>query len=170
MTRFMARRGALLLSIIALLFQSPGIGQATGTRTIGPFAVITNDKPDGRKDVAVIVSGPGAPFGLAMRCIDATLSVALVPLRDEGLFGIRGRTAAVSVQPAGRAATEMAGRVTEDRALHLAAPAPMLGLVLATQHMAVSVPDATGATAEARFDLRLAERALVDLVGNCPAR
>ncbi|CAN7667812.1 hypothetical protein LJR009_006114 [Bosea sp. LjRoot9] len=158
-----------MLGVVVLLFQSIGAVQATGTRKVGPFVVITNDKLDGRKDVAAIVSGPGAPFGLAIRCIDATLSVALVPLRDEGLFGARGRTAAVSVQPAGRAATEMAGRVTEDRALYLAAPAPMLGLVLATQQMAVSVPDATGAPAEARFDLRLAKRALADLIGNCPA-
>ncbi|MDR6871159.1 hypothetical protein J2Y55_002167 [Bosea sp. BE125] len=166
----MIGRGALLLGVVALLFQSIGAVQATGTRKVGPFTVITNDKPDGRKDVAAIVSGPGAPFGLAIRCIDATLSVALVPLRDEGLFGTSGRTAAVSVQPTGRAPTEMAGRVTEDRAFHLAAPAPMLGLVLATENMAVSVPDAAGAAAEARFDLRLAERALVDLVGNCAAR
>ncbi len=165
----MVGRGALLLGIIALLSQAIGAVQATGTRKVGPFAVITNDKADGRKDVAAIVSGPGAPFGLAIRCIDATLSIALVPLRDEGLFGARGRSAAVSVQPTGRAASEMAGRVTEDRALYLTAPAPMLGLVLATQHMAVSVPDATGAAVEVRFDLRLAERALVDLVANCPA-
>jgi hypothetical protein len=169
MRRSVVKRAALLLGIIAPLFQSVGAAQATGTRTIGPFAVITNDKPDGRKDVAAIVSGPGAPFGLAVRCIDATLSVALVPLKGEGLFGARGRTAAVSIQPAGRAASEMAGRVAEDRALYLAAPAPMLELVLATEHMAVSVPDATGAALEARFDLRLAGRALADLVGNCPA-
>ncbi|SFJ56124.1 hypothetical protein SAMN05216304_109194 [Bosea sp. OK403] len=165
----MVRREALLLGVVVLLSLAIGTVQATGTRKVGPFAVITNDKPDGRKDVAAIVSGPGAPFGLAMRCIDATLSVALVPLKGEGLFGARGRTAAVSVRPTGRAASEMAGRVAEDHALYLAAPAPMLGLVLATQHMSVSVPDATGAAVEARFDLRLAERALVDLVGNCPA-
>jgi hypothetical protein len=165
----MVRREALLLGVVVLLSQAIGTVQATGTRKVGPFAVITNDKPDGRKDVAAIVSGPGAPFGLAMRCIDATLSVALVPLKGEGLFGARGRTAAVSVQPRGRAASEMAGRVAEDRALYLAAPAPMLGLVLATQRMVVSVPDAAGAATEASFDLRLAGRALVDLVGNCPA-
>ncbi|WNJ88409.1 hypothetical protein [Bosea sp. 685] len=164
----MVKRGALLLGVV-LLLQSIGAVQASGTRTIGPFAVITNDKPDGRKDVAAIVSGPGASFGLAMRCIDATLSVALVPLKDEGLFGIRGHIAAVSVRPTGHAASEMAGRVAEDRALYLAAPAPMLGLVLATERMAVSVPDAAGAATEASFDLRLAGRALVDLVGNCPA-
>jgi hypothetical protein len=170
MRRFVIKPVALLLGVVVLLFQAIGAVQATGTRTIGPFAVITNDKPDGRKDVAAIVSGPGAPFGLAMRCIDAALSVALVPLKGEGLFGARGGAATVSVQPTGRAATEMAGRVAEDRALYLAAPAPMLELVLATQHMAVSVPDATGAAVEARFDLRLAGRALVDLVANCPVR
>lgn len=164
----MIRRGALLLGGVALLLQSMGTAQATGTRTIGPFAVITNDKADGRKDVAAIVSGPGAPFGLALRCIDATLSVALVPLRGEGLFGARGRIAAVSIRPAGQEAREMAGRVAEDRALYLSAPAPMLELVLATEQMAVLVPDAMGGATEARFDLRLAERALVDLVGNCP--
>jgi hypothetical protein len=168
MRRFMVAPGALVLGVAVLLLQSIGAVQATGTKKIGPFAVITNDKPDGRKDVAAIVSGPGAPFGLAIRCIDATLSVALVPLKGEGLFGTRGRIATVSVQPVGRAATEMAGRVAEDRALFFAAPAPMLGLVLATDRMAVSVLDATGAAAEARFDLRLAGRALVDLVRNCP--
>ncbi|POR45125.1 hypothetical protein [Bosea psychrotolerans] len=166
----MVRRGMLSLGVVVLLFQAIGAVQATGTRKVGPFVVITNDKPDGRQDVAVIVSGPGAPFGLAIRCIDATLSVALVPLKDEGLFGARGRSAAVSVRPAGHEAREMAGRIAEDRALYLAAPAPMLGLVLATQHMAVSVLDAAGAAVETRFDLRLAERALGDLVGNCPVR
>lgn len=159
---------AVALGIGAALIQLSGFAQASGVKTIGPWAVITHDKEDGRKDVAAIVSGKGSPFGLAIRCIDANLSVALVPLNDQGLFGAARRSAALSLQPDARAPTAADGVVGDDHAIHVPSPAPLLKLVLATARLIVSAPASNGNAVSATFDLTASRRALADLVQRCP--
>lgn len=150
------------------LIQLSGFAQASGVKTIGPWAVVTHDKEDGRKDVAAIVSGKGSPFGLAIRCIDANLSVALVPLNDEGLFGAAPRNAALLLQPDALGPSDVDGVVGDDHAIHVPSPAPLVKLVLATARLVISAPASNGNTVSATFDLTGSRRALADLVEHCP--
>lgn len=168
MTRFYLPRLGMLLGIATLLLHSAA-GGASGTRQVGSWVVVSHDKADGRMDVAAITSEPDAPFGIAIRCIGGKLSAALVPLRDDGLFGARNRIAPISIRPLDRGWTETTGWVADDRGLHLAAPAPLLAIALTAEHMAISVSASHGPSVEASFELRATTQALADLVRACPA-
>lgn len=158
---------AAALEIWVALVPLSSFAQASGVKTIGPWAVITHDKEDGSKDIAAIVSGKGSPFGLAIRCIDANLSVALVPLNEERLFGAAGRNAALSLLPDARAPSALDGVVGDDHAIHVPSPAPLLKLVLATARLVVSAPASNGNAVSATFDLTASQRALADIVQRC---
>jgi hypothetical protein len=58
------------LAGVLVVFQAAHPAEASGTRQIGPWAVVTYDRADGRKDVAAIASDLDATIGLAVRCID----------------------------------------------------------------------------------------------------
>jgi len=162
-------RGIVMVSTIAgALIQPVGLAHATGVEKIGPWAVVTHDKAGGAKDVAAIVSDSGSKLGLAIRCIDASLSVALVPLSDDGLFGAARRTSVLSLQPDDRPAAEARGVVGDDHAVHLQSPAPLLALVLAARRLTVSAWAGNGNAVAGRFDLAEGRRALVDLIEGCP--
>lgn len=162
------RLGVSLSAGAILLMMSAVLGQATGIRKAGHWTVITYDKPDGRKDVAAIVAAPRAPFGLGLRCIDGNLSAALIPLRDEQLFGAARRMAVLSLRPDDQALTEMDGVVGDDHAILLKAPGPVLRLVLASRRLVVSAPAANGSTRSSSLDLSMSGAALDDLIKHCP--
>ena len=161
-------RIAVFSGILVALTQAASFAQVSGVKTIGPWAVVTHDKANGHKDVAAIVSGKKSSFGLAIRCIDAKLSIALVPLKDEGLFGATRRSATLSLQPDAHPSSAIDGVVGDDHAIHLPSPTGLLKLVLATARLVVSVPAADGNAVSATFDLTASRRALADLVQHCP--
>lgn len=162
------RRAAFWLGAGLVLAVPAQPVQASGTKKVGDWVVITNDREGGRKDVAAVLSDRGSGVGLAIRCIDARLSIALLPLNDEGLFGRAGRAAASFVQAAGEPAIEVTGSVGPDRAVHVSAPAPLLELVLAASDIAILVPRPEQRPVEASFDLTSGPAALADLARQCP--
>ena len=166
--RLSLRRIAVLTAVLVALILPASFAHASGVKTIGPWAVVTHDKADGRKDVAAIVSGKKSPFGLAVRCFEAHLSAARVPLTEERLFGPTRRSATLALQPDARPSSAIDGVVGDDHAIHLSSPMPLLELVLATARLVVSVPAANGDIASATFDLTASRRALADLVRHCP--
>ncbi len=162
--RAMLRLGAgLVLALPAIPVQ------ASGTKRIGNWVVITNDRQGGRQDVAAVLSDREAQVGLAIRCIEASLSIAFLPLNNDGLFGRVGRAAASFVQADGQAAVELAGSVGADRAVQVARPASLLGLILGGAEMSVLIPVQGNGAVSAGFDLANSRSALAELVGQCPA-
>lgn len=151
-----------------VLIQLSDFAQASGVKRIGPWVVIAHDKEDGRKDVAAIVSGKNSPFGLAIRYIDANLSLALVPLNDEQLFGAPRHSATLLLQPDAQEPSAVDGVVGDDRAIYVPSPAPLVKLVHATARLVVSASTSNGSAVSATFDLTASRRALVDLVRGCP--
>jgi len=143
--------------------------QASSTKKVGNWVVITNDRQGGRKDVAAVLSDREAHVGLAIRCIEASLSIAFLPLNNDGLFGKAGRAAASFVQADGQPAVELAGAVGADRAVHVARPASLLGLILGGAEMSVLIPAQGSGAVSADFDLASGRSALAELVGQCPA-
>ncbi len=143
-------------------------GHATGIRKIGPWAVITYDRPDGSRDAAVVVSARRMPFGLALRCIDGNLSAALIPQSDDRLFGPSRRAVTLSFQPDGQAETELEGAVGDEHSILLKAPAPVMKLILASRKLVVSVSAVNGGSISSSLDLAMGRRALADLVKHCP--
>jgi hypothetical protein len=90
-------RGVVAASVLmGALILPAGLAHATGIEKIGPWSVVTYDKADGARDVAAIVSDSGSKLGLAIRCVDASLSIALVPLSDDLLFGTARRASLLS--------------------------------------------------------------------------
>jgi hypothetical protein len=162
-------RGVVAASVLmGALILPAGLAHATGIEKIGPWSVVTYDKADGARDVAAIVSDSGSKLGLAIRCVDASLSIALVPLSDDLLFGTARRASLLSVQPDAGPAAEMEGVVGEDHAVHLQSPAPLLTLVLGAKRLSVSAPAANGNDVSGRFDLTEGRRTLIDLARRCP--
>ncbi|GAU80592.1 hypothetical protein [Bosea sp. BIWAKO-01] len=162
--RAMFRLGASLVLALSVLPV-----QASGTKKVGNWVVITNDRQGGRKDVAAVLSDREAQVGLAIRCIEANLSIAFLPLNNDGLFGKAGRAAASFVQADGQPAVELAGSVGVDRAVQVSRPAPLLGLILSAAEIGVLVPAQGGGAVSASFDLASGRSALAELVGQCPA-
>lgn len=168
MTASKRLRAALRLGASLALALSAMPVQASGTKKVGNWVVITNDGQGGRKDVAAVLSDREAQVGLAIRCIEAKLSIAFLPLNNDGLFGKPGRAAASFVQADGRPAVELAGAVGADRAVQVSRPAPLLRLILNAAEMGVLVPAQGSGAVSAGFDLANSRSALAELVGQCP--
>jgi hypothetical protein len=156
------------LSAAMILFPAALPAMASGTRTVGPWAVVTYDKPDGRKDVAAILSDSNARLGLAVRCIDKSLSVILVPLKDDASFKASSGVTTVLVQADEGPGVEARGNVGTDRSLYLSPPGPLLRRVLEGTWLKVSVPIGDERFRPVLFGLEAAPAALADLVTECP--
>lgn len=141
---------------------------ASGTRNVGPWAVVTYDKLDGHKDVAAILSDADSRLGLAVRCIDKKLSVILVPLKDDIAFKASSGLISVLVQADDGPGVEARGNVAADHSLHLSPPGPVLRQVLEGSWLKVSVPIGDERFLPVSFGLEAAPAALSDLERECP--
>ncbi|HEV7259523.1 MAG TPA: hypothetical protein VGN82_17215 [Bosea sp. (in: a-proteobacteria)] len=170
-TRFALFLGAWLSGGVVSLVMPVVSAQATGTAKVGPWVMITYDKPDGRRDAAAVVSAPRMPFAVGLRCIDGKLSVALIPQADDRIFGTARRGVTLSLQADERAPVEVDGTVGAEHAILLQpqALAPTLQLVLASRRIVISAPAASGQAVSSSLDLAMADRALADVVKHCPA-
>ncbi|MDB5593457.1 MAG: hypothetical protein JWM36_418 [Hyphomicrobiales bacterium] len=156
------------LSAAMVLFPAALPALASGTRTVGPWTVVTYDKPDGRKDVAAILSDSDSRLGLAVRCIDQKLSVMLVPLKNDTPFEASTGVRTVLVQADEGPSVEARGNVGAERSLTLSPPGPLLARVLEGAWLKVSVPIGDGRFRPVVFALEAAPAALADLVTECP--